>query len=317
MNGLTTVKKKSSKTKSNRSLLAYIWFHRYLYLLLVPGIIYYIIFHYIPMYGATIAFKDFNIMKGIIGSPWAGFKHFEYLFSLNKFFQVFKNTIIISLMRLVCGFPAPIIVALLLNELSKMKFKKVIQTVVYLPHFISWVIFGGMLVTILSAETGIVNMIIVALGGEPIGFLTDPEYFRWTLVWTAIYKWFGWNTVIYMAALSGVDTQLYEAAVIDGANRWQRIWHITLPCIKGTIVVLLILRIGNLMQAGFEQIYVLYNPAVYRVSDILDTYVYRLGLSEGKFSLATAIGLFKSVINFVLLISANKIARMMEQPGIY
>lgn len=310
-------KNKLSRKTPSRNILTYFWFHRYLYLLLVPGILYYIIFHYIPMYGATIAFKDFNIMKGIIGSSWAGFKHFQYLFSLNKFTQVLKNTVLISLMRLICGFPAPIIVALLLNELSKVKFKKVVQTIIYLPHFISWVIFGGILVTILSTDTGIINTIIKAMGGTPVAFLTDPDHFRWTLVWTAIYKWFGWNTVIYMAALAGVDTQLYEAAVIDGANRWQRVWHITLPCIKATIVILLILRIGNLMQAGFEQIYVLYNPAVYRVSDILDTYVYRLGLAEGKFSLATALGLFKSVVNFTLLVGANKLARLMDQPGIY
>jgi putative aldouronate transport system permease protein len=283
----------------------------------LPALVFYAVFHYYPMYGAIIAFKDFNITKGILGSPWVGTKHFEYLFELEKFRTVFWNTIVISFYRLVFGFPAPIIVALLLNEILNRAFKRTMQTVIYLPHFISWVILGGLLVNLLSTDGGVVNKIIEALGGSPIGFLSDDSHFRSTLVWSMIWKEFGWNTIIYMAALAGVNPQLYEAAVMDGANRWRRIWHITIPCIRSTIVILLLLRIGSMMEAGFEQIFVLYHTGVYSVSDIIDTYVYRIGLTEGRFSLAAAVGLFKSVINFVLLIVANKLARMMGEQGVY
>jgi putative aldouronate transport system permease protein len=295
----------------------YVFTNRYLYLMLLPALVFYAVFHYYPMYGAIIAFKDFNITKGILGSPWVGTKHFEYLFELEKFRTVFWNTIVISCYRLVFGFPAPIIVALLLNEIMNRAFKRTVQTVIYLPHFISWVILGGLLVNLLSTDGGVVNKVIETLGGSPIGFLSDDSHFRSTLVWSMIWKEFGWNTIIYMAALAGVNPQLYEAAVMDGANRWRRIWHITIPCIRSTIVILLLLRIGSMMEAGFEQIFVLYHTGVYSVSDIIDTYVYRIGLTEGRFSLAAAVGLFKSVINFVLLIVANKLARMMGEQGVY
>ncbi|WP_136608612.1 ABC transporter permease [Paenibacillus dokdonensis] len=291
--------------------------NRYLYIMLLPAAAYYVLFHYYPMYGALIAFKEFSITKGILGSPWAGFKHFEYLFTLDKFWHVFWNTIIISLYRLVFGFPLPLIMAILLNEARKLLFKRTVQTIVYLPHFISWVIMGGLLMNLLSTDGGVVNNIVRSLGGEPIGFLTDDRYFRGTLVWSMIWKEFGWNTIIYMAALAGVNPQLYEAAYMDGANRARRIWHITLPSIRGTIIILLILRIGGLMEAGFEQIFVLYHEGVYNVADIIDTYVYRIGLTEGRFSLAAAVGLFKSAINFILLIAANRLSRMMGEQGIY
>ncbi|MCZ8510988.1 ABC transporter permease subunit [Paenibacillus filicis] len=290
---------------------------RYLYIMLLPLIVYYGIFHYYPMYGALIAFKQFSITKGILGSPWVGFKNFEYLFGLDKFWQVFWNTIIISVYRLVFGFPMPLIMAILLNEARRIVFKRTVQTIVYLPHFISWVIMGGLLINLLSTDSGVVNNIIRAFGGNPVGFLTDDRYFRSTLVWSMIWKEFGWNTIIYMAALAGVNPQLYEAALMDGANRWRRIWHITLPSIRGTIVILFILRIGSLMEAGFEQIFILYHPGVYNVADIIDTYVYRIGLTEGRFSLAAAVGLFKSAINFVLLVAANRLSKMMGEQGIY
>ncbi|WP_028549969.1 ABC transporter permease [Paenibacillus sp. UNC451MF] len=296
-----------------KRILAY----RYLYIMLLPAIAYYSVFHYYPMYGALIAFKQFSITKGIMGSPWVGLKHFEYLFGLDKFWQVFWNTIIISLYRLVFGFPLPLIMAVLLNEAGRLVFKKTVQTIVYLPHFISWVIMGGLLISLLSTDSGVVNNVIRSLGGEPVGFLTDENYFRSTLVWSMIWKEFGWNTIIYMAALAGVNPQLYEAAVMDGANRWRRIWHITLPSIRSTIIILLILRIGGLMEAGFEQIFVLYHPGVYNSADIIDTYVYRIGLTEGRFSIAAALGLFKSAINFVLLVTANRLSRMMGEQGIY
>lgn len=307
----------SACQKSKNSSLRYIWKHKYLYLMLVPTLVYYLIFCYVPMYGASIAFKDFNPMLGILKSPWIGFDVFKELFQLDKFYSVFWNTIRISLIRLIFGFPFPIIVALMLNELKEGKFKKVVQTSIYIPNFISWVVVGGILTSLLSMDSGIVNTIIKALGFEPIGFLTDEKYFVPTMVVSMIWKTFGWNTIIYLAAMSGIDPQLYEAATVDGANRWQKLWNVTMPCIRSTIIVVLITRIGSLMQAGFEQIFVLYHPSVYGTADIIDTYVYRLGLQDGKFELATAVGLFKSVVNFILLVIANKAARMAGEEGIY
>ena len=298
-------------------MLADIAYHRTMYLLLIPGLLYYLIYHYWPMYGAVIAFKDFHIVRGILDSPWVGFKHFEYIFSLDKFGQVFRNTLWISLLRLFFGFPVPIIMSILMNEIGKKSFKRSIQTIVFLPHFISWVIFGGMLVNLLSVDGGVVNNVLRATIGTQVRFLTDPQVFRSTLVWTMIWKTYGFSTVIYLAALAGIDPQLYEAAIIDGATKIQRIFRITLPMIRGTIVVLLILRVGNLMQAGFEQIFIMYHPGVYRVADIIDTYVYRIGLTEGRFSMAAAVGLFRSVVNFTLLVTANRIARSFGERGIY
>ena len=282
-----------------------------MYLMLVPAIAFYVIFCYVPMYGATMAFKDFNPMMGIWDSPWVGFEHFEQLFALDKFYSVLWNTISISVIRLIFGFPFPI------NEVRSKKLKQGIQTAIYIPNFISWVVLGGIMVNLLSTDSGIVNGIIKALGFESIGFLADDRYFVGTIVVSMIWKTFGYNTIIYLAALTAVDPQLYEAATVDGAGRWKQLFHITLPCIMSTIVVMFIMRIGSLMQAGFEQIFVLYNPGVYGVADIIDTYVYRIGLQEGKFEMAAAVGLFKSVINFVLIIIANKIARMAGEEGVY
>lgn len=310
-------KKTQPKKEKSGSIFRYIWKHKYLYLMLVPAMVYYFIFCYVPMYGASIAFKDFNPMLGIMKSPWVGFEVFEDLFALNKFYSVFWNTLRISLIRLVFGFPFPIIVALMLNELRDGKLKRGIQTSIYIPNFISWVVLGGILTNLLSMESGIVNTMIKALGFAPIGFLTDEKYFVSTMVVSMIWKTFGWNTIIYLAAMSGIDPQLYEAATVDGANRWHKLLHVTFPCIRSTIVIVLITRIGGLMQAGFEQIFVLYHPGVYGTADIIDTYVYRIGLQEGKFELAAAVGLFKSVVNFVLLVIANKAARMAGEEGIF
>ncbi|WP_248930400.1 ABC transporter permease [Paenibacillus hamazuiensis] len=295
----------------------YLWFHRHLYLMLAPALLFYLVFHYIPMYGAVVAFKDFSITKGILGSDWAGLKHFNYLFSQDKFWEVIGNTVVISLYRLVFGFPTPLVVALLLNEVRVKLFKRTVQTVIYLPHFISWVILGGLLINLLSTDNGVINNMIKSFGGAPVGFMSDEAYFRGTLVVSMIWKEFGWNTIIYMAALAGINPQLYEAAVIDGAGRWQRLLHVTLPLIRSTVVLLLILRLGGIMEAGFEQIFVLYHPGVYSVADIIDTYVYRIGLTEGRFSMAAAVGLFKSLINFALLVLANRLARMMGEKGVY
>jgi putative aldouronate transport system permease protein len=288
-----------------------------MYLMLAPVILYYAVFHYAPMYGASIAFKRFNPMVGIMGSPWIGLSHFKQLLSLDKFYQVFWNTIQISFIRIIFGFPVPLIVALMLNEVKNLRLKRTIQTAIYIPHFISWVVLGGILINLLSAQSGIVNGIIKALGFQAVPFLTSDKYFVPTMVVSMIWKTFGWNTIIYLAALAGVDPQLYEAATVDGAGRWRQLFNITLPCIQSTIIVLLIMRIGGIMQAGFEQIFVLYHPAVYSVADIIDTYVYRLGLGEGRFELASAVGLFKSVINFFMIVLANKLARMWGEEGVY
>jgi putative aldouronate transport system permease protein len=288
-----------------------------MYLMLVPVALYYIVFHYAPMYGTTIAFKKFNPMVGILGSPWIGLAHFKQLFALDKFYSVFWNTVRISFIRIVFGFPVPLIVALMLNEVKNSSLKRGIQTAIYIPHFISWVVLGGILINLLSAESGIVNTVIKAMGFRAIPFLTSDTYFVPTMVVSMIWKTFGWNTIIYLAALAGVDPQLYEAAVVDGAGRWRQLFRITLPCIRSTIIVLLIMRIGGIMQAGFEQIFVLYHPAVYNVADIIDTYVYRMGLSEGRFELATAVGLFKSVVNFLMIVLANKLARTWGEEGVY
>lgn len=295
----------------------YLWKHKYLYLMLAPALAYYLIFCYAPMYGATMAFKDFNPMQGILESPWIGFEHFEKLFALDKFYSVVWNTLYISVIRLIFGFPFPIIIALMLNEVRNSRLKKSIQTAIYIPNFISWIVLGGIMTNLLSMDTGIVNGLVKLLGFEPIGFLTDERYFVGTMVVSMIWKTFGYNTIIYLAALTAVDPQLYEAATVDGAGRWSQLFHITLPCIMPTIVVMFIMRVGGLMQAGFEQIFVLYHPGVYGTADIIDTYVYRIGLQDGKFEMAAAVGLFKSVINFALIVVANWIARKSGEEGVY
>jgi putative aldouronate transport system permease protein len=307
----------SVKPRVKKPSWSYYWNHRYLYLMILPAFVYYIVYHYIPMYGASIAFKDFQITKGIWGSPWAGLKHFEYLMTLDKFSEVFWNTLIISLYRIIFGFPFPILVALLLNEVRRAKFKSIVQTVIYLPHFLSWVILGGILINFLSIDGGVVNNVLQYMGIAPIGFLNDSQYFRFTLISSMIWKEFGWGTIIYMAALAGINPVYYEAAMIDGASRWQRMCHITFPFIRSTIIVMLILRLGHTMEAGFDQIFVMYNQNVYQVSDIIDTYVYRIGLTQGQFSMAAAVGLFKSVINMTLLLLANYLARKMGEQGVY
>lgn len=312
-----TTAQTASNRKKRPAWVRYLVRYKWLYIMLIPVLAYYAIFHYAPMYGATIAFKKFNIIKGIMKSPWIGFDNFTYLFALDKFKEVTWNTLWISTLRLTFGFPFPIIIALLMNEVRSTGFKRTVQTVVYLPHFISWVILGGILVNMLSIDGGVVNECLKYLGFKPIGFLSDSEYFVGTMVVSMIWKEFGWSTIIYMAALSGVDPQLYEAARVDGASRFRQLISISLPGISGAIVVVLILRLGSMMQAGFEQIFVLYNPSVYKVADIIDTFVYRLGLEEGKFALASAVGLFKSLINFVLLVTANMITRSMGKEGVF
>lgn len=285
--------------------------------MIIPCLIYFFVFNYIPMYGIIIAFKDFNFAKGILGSKWIGLENFNYMFGLSDFYQVFWNSLYLSFLRLVFGFPFPILLALLLNEMRSEAYKKITQTVIYLPHFISWVIIGGILANFLSPTWGMVNIIIKSMGYEPIYFLAKTEYFRPIVVIASIWKESGWGTIIYLAAIAGINVEMYEAAVMDGANRLQRLWHITLPCIKATIIILLVLRLGQITGNGFEQIFVLQNPKNLSVSEVFETYTYRVGILGGRFSFGTTVGLFTSVIGMIFLLISNKVARMLGEEGIW
>lgn len=281
-----------------------------MYLLLLPAILILFIFIYIPIYGVTIAFKDFSPYKGYLASSWVGLKHFKYFLFDSTFWLVMRNTILINILNLIWGFPAPIIFALLLNEITRTKWKKTVQTVSYLPYFISWVVAASIITSVLSPSTGIVNKILVSLFGiEPIYFLTKKEYFRTIIVVADIWKGIGIGAVYYISAITQIDQELYEASKIDGAGRWRQTWHITLPGISSIVVVLFILRIGSMITIGFENIFLLYNPVVYSVADVISTYTYRLGIESAQFSLTSAIGFTQSLVNFVLVFAANRTAR--------
>ena len=287
-----------------------------LYFIFFIPLLYYILFHYWPMYGIIIAFKDYNIVKGIVGSPWVGVKHFQKFLMDPYFWKLVRNTLAINIYGLVWGFPAPIILALLLNELRNQRFKRLVQSISYLPHFISTVVVCGMIVNFLSTD-GIVNQVIKSMGGKTIQFLMLPEWFRTIYIASGIWEGVGWGSIIYLAALTSVDEELYEAATIDGANRWKRLLHITLPGIAPTISIMLILNLGRLMSIGFEKIILLYNGSTYETADVISTFVYRRGLLGSDFSYATAVGLFQAVIGLILLYSANKISRKVSETGLW
>ena len=288
------------------------------FVLMAPALLYFLIFKYVPMFGIVVAFQNFKPFLGFWGSPWVGFGQFATLFNTPLFWQNFWNTLIISLLKLAFGFPAPVILALLLNELRSNRFKRVIQSVSYLPHFLSWMVLGGIIMLIFDGNTGIVPQTLDAIGFGRAQFLTDPHLFRTLIVGTSVWKEVGWGTVVYLAAITGINPELYEAATIDGAGRFKQMWYVTLPMMKSVIVVLLILRLGSIMDVGFQQILVLYNPNVYSVGDVLDTYVYRVGLTGTlQVSFATAAGLFKSIIGLVLVYGANKLAGAMGEYGIW
>jgi putative aldouronate transport system permease protein len=288
-----------------------------LYLLMVPGLLFFLIFKYFPMWGVIIAFQDYSPFQGILGSEWVGFKHFVTLFTYDKFWIIFRNTILISFYNLVFFFPAPIILSLLLNEIRVQLFKRFVQTVIYIPHFVSWVVVAGMTYLLLGTQGGLVNELIKANGGEALAFLTTPEWFRSLLVSQSVWKEAGWGTIIFLAALSGVDPQLYEAAIVDGAGRWKQMWHVTLPAIRSTIFILLILRLGHVLDVGFEHIFLMLNSTVNEVGDVFETYVYREGLIGGKFSYTTAVGLFKSAVGLVLVVAANWLTKRFGEEGVY
>ncbi|OAB45818.1 ABC transporter permease [Paenibacillus antarcticus] len=283
-----------------------------LQLMVLPALALIILFSYVPMYGIMIAFQDYKVGNSFSSSPWVGFKHFAYFFNSPDFALVMKNTIIISLLKFCIGFPAPIILALMLNEVRRMRFKRIVQTVTYLPHFMSWVIIGGLVGSILATDNGSINMLLQKLNliNEPINFLSVPEYFKTILVSTNIWKEIGFGSIVYLAAIAGVDPSSYEAASIDGASRFKQIYLITLPSIMPVVSIFMILAIGNLLSAGFEDILVLApNPALRDVSDVIDTYVIRVGVNNYRYSYATAVGLFKAVVSVGLLTMANVVAK--------
>lgn len=290
---------------------------KYLYLMLLPGILYFLIFNYAPMYGVLIAFKDFNFKRGIMGSDWIGLENFRYMFQLDNFYSVFRNSMVLSLCRIAFTFPIPILLALFLNDIKNVKFQKTLQTLFYLPHFVSWVVIGSILVNFLSPTNGVINNIIQSLGGEPIFFLAEKNYFVPIVILTSLWKDSGWSTIIYLAAITGISGELYEAARIDGANKLQQLRYITFPCIKSTVVTMLILRLGSIMNNGFEQIFILQNSMNLSVSEVFETYTYRLGMLDGRYSFATTVGLFTSVIGVIFLLSSNYIAKKLGEDGIW
>lgn len=291
--------------------LQYVNQHKFIYLLLLPGVVYFVVFHYVPLYFLQVAFKDYNIFLGLQDSQWVGLSNFRDLFTSKFFLQAFNNTVILSIMNKVFGFPAPIILALLLNELASQRFKKTVQTIIYMPHFFSWVIVGSIFITLLSPQGGLVNEFLGLFGIEPIAFITSKKWFRWVLVFTDIWKSCGWGTIIYLAAISSISPDLYEVAVIDGAGKLKQIWYITLPSIIPTIIVVFVLGLAKIFNL-FEQVFVMYNPLVASVSETIDTYVYQIGIVRAEIAFATAAGLFKNVITVVLILLTNQLVKKIQ-----
>jgi putative aldouronate transport system permease protein len=287
-----------------------------LYLFLLPALIYFIVFHYLPMYGILIAFKDFVATKGIMGSPWVGFKHFERFFDSFQFWTLIKNTLGLSVVQLIVGFPLPIFLALMLNQIRSEKYKRFVQTVVYAPHFISVVVLAGMIFVFFS-NNGLINNIILLFGGDPISFMAKPEWFKPLYIASGVWQETGWAAIIYLAALAGVSPELHEAAVMDGANKWQRIFHVDIPAIMPTAVILLILSVGGIMNIGFEKAYLLQTPMNQPSAEIIPTYVYKMGLQQAQYSFAAAVGLFNAVINLILLIAVNKFSKKLSGTGLW
>lgn len=288
-----------------------------LYLMLLPTIVWLLVFLYKPMYGLQIAFKDYSIFKGVAASPWAGLEHFQTLFGNDQFIRALRNTIYISMLSLLFGFPMPIILGLMFNEILHQFFKKTAQTIVYLPHFISSVIIAGIVITAFSPSAGIVNTILGWFGLDSIYFLTKPEWFRPIFVGTTIWQEAGFQSIVYLAAIAGVSPTLYESAVVDGASRWQMMWKITIPSIMPTIIIMLIIRIGNMLEVSFEMIILLYQPATYETADVVNTFIYRQGLQGGQYDLAAAAGLFNAVVAFVLVMTANTISKRYSRTSLW
>lgn len=298
------------------SILREIKRKRNIYLFVLPAVVFFLLFHYYPMYFLQIAFRDFRITRAVGASPWVGLKYFEQLFSSTGFWNAFWNTLIISIEKLVCGFPLPILLALLLNEIRSERVKHIYQTVIYLPHFVSWVVISGILYNLTAMPEGLINKIIVILGGEANVILGDKALFQPILVLSEIWKETGWGTIVYLAALTQISADLYEAAKIDGASRFQQMIHVTLPGIKDIVIVMLIMRVGNVLNVGFEQVMVLQNDMVLSVGDTLDTYVWRVGLQDCRYSYATAAGLFKGIVAAIMIFAADRVSKSVGENGL-
>jgi putative aldouronate transport system permease protein len=305
--GAVTVHKKTKRS----NVLSVLWKYRIFYFMLLPPLLWYVVFKYVPMYGVLIAFKDYHLGKGVWGSSWADpwYKYFQMFYESPYFGQLLRNTFLISFYKLLFGMLPSILLALLINECRVLWFARWIQTLSYMPHFLSWVIILGIVTSFFSQTNGLINRFITEAGGEPIAFLTSTEWFRSIIVGSDLWKDLGWGAIIYLAAMAGIDPTLYEAAKVDGASRLRMIWHITLPGIRNVVVLLLILKLGHILDAGFEQIFVLYNIQVYEVADIIDTWVFRVGLQEMNFSMGAAVGLFKSAVGLLLIILSNQLAK--------
>ncbi|MFD1674046.1 ABC transporter permease [Alicyclobacillus fodiniaquatilis] len=308
-----TVVKKRSRKGVIYNLIKY----RYLYMLLFPGLLYFLVFKYYPMWGVLLAFKNYQPFLGFWHSQWVGMQNFNQLFTNFEFLQLIRNTLLLSLYNIVFFFPAPIIIALLLNEMRKLWFRKALQTAIYLPHFISIVVVVGITFDVLTTNGGVVNHILQQVFGTQIDFLSSPIWFRPIITLQTMWKETGWSTILFLAALSNVDVELYDAARVDGAGRWRQMWHVTLPSIRSTIVILLILRMGAILNSGFEQIYLMTNSLNQNVANVFDTYVYFVGLTQGSFSYATAVGLFKAVVGAILIFGSNYLAKRFGESGIF
>ncbi|MEA4890003.1 MAG: ABC transporter permease subunit [Clostridiaceae bacterium] len=306
----------ASKTGCKR-FLRFIWRDKFLWLLVLPGIVYYLIFIYAPMFGLVISFENYSPLRGLLGGPWVGFKWFEQFFSSPFFGRLMRNTILLNVFSLLWGFPAPIIFALMINEVRSRPYKKIAQTISYLPHFISTVVIVGILSNLLSPNDGLINLFIKAIGGESINFLGQPEWFRTIYIASGIWTDLGWSCIIYLAAIAGIDSSLYEAATVDGANKFKQIFHITIPGIMPTVIILLIMSLGGMFSVGYEKIILLYNTNTYETADVINTYVYRRGVVNAEYSFGTAAGLFQSVINFALVIIVNKISKKLSEVSLW
>ncbi|WP_100406458.1 ABC transporter permease [Bacillus solitudinis] len=291
--------------------------NKLIYLMILPGLVYFFIYKYVPMYGLIISFQDYKPYLGITGSEWVGLKHFERLFTSPEFWMIFKNTLVLFALQIIVFFPIPIIFSLMLNEVRHMFFKRTVQTLIYIPHFMSWVVIVSIGYVILTLDGGFINGMLEALGFQKVNFLMNADWFRPIYILQVIWREAGWGTIIFLAAIAAVDPQLYEAAKMDGANRFRQMWHITLPAIRSVIVVLLILKIGDVLELGFEHVYLLLNASNREVAEIFDTYVYTAGLKQGQFSYSTAVGFFKGIVGLVLVIGANKLAKKAGEEGIY
>ncbi|MFZ2635406.1 MAG: ABC transporter permease subunit [Rectinemataceae bacterium] len=314
---MTDIVRRSAALPKKNSRSGEILRHKAFYLMLIAPVVYFIIFKYGPLVNAQIAFKDFQALDGVWKSPWVGFRNFMTFFSSIYFWQLLRNTLTLSLGKLLIGLPLAVILALALNESSLRRFRKTVQTATYLPHFLSWVVMYGVLLLLLSPDEGLINEIIKALGGKPIAFLQDPKWYPWVAVLSDVWKETGWSAIIYLAAMTGIDPGLYEAAEVEGATRLQRIRFITLPGIADVIITIALLRLGTILDAGFHQIFMTYSVPVYSVGDIIDTWVYRQGVLDFQFSLATAVGLFKGVIGLLLVVFFNRLARRYSDSSLF